>query len=418
MESNPGTTFLTPRRDGRLIVSMAVVLLLPSFLFVATGASSLAPGMLMASGLVCLLNVRHLLNFRFSFPVVVLLAIFGLALVSAVFSLLDQAVHKPIMSLVILLVLVSALVLGRRISDMEPEATRRSLSWLVGFLLLLGWLAIVWSPRFSGYAPLEKPVFPFSEESHYALALGVLACGMVYAETTLKSLFILGNMLALALAFPNLTLLVFVFIGCFVFSMRFPRLVFWSIFLAGGLALLLGYFFVLPQFTYFADRLDFSDTTNLTTLVYLQGWGLAWLNMLDTQGLGLGFQMLGEAGTRYPHYTDRIVELTGQEFNISDAGFLAAKWIAELGWFGSLMAVAFLAFLLGFACVGNALRRQLKYLPEVDRARHVRRLWLLGSIFGFVVEVFLRGYGYFSPGVFWIIASLYALHCDRARSLT
>lgn len=407
-----------PSQDNRLMLSAMMVFLLPSLVFVGIGASSLAPGMLMASVLVGCLHFRHVVNFRFSFPVAALLTFFWLGAVSAAYSLLDYSESKPVMSLVILLMLLAALVMGRRLEEMDPGSSRITLFRFVGLLLLLGWIALVWTPGFLGYSALEKPVFPFSEESHYALSLGVLACGVIYAETFLKSIFVLVNMLALSLLFPNLTLLVFVFVGAFLFCMRFPPWIFWSIALLGVFVSLVGYFVVLPQFSYFADRLDFSDSDNLTTLVYLQGWGLAWLNLLDTQGAGVGFQMLGEEGTRYPYYTDKIVDLTGQEFNVPDAGFVAAKWVAELGWLGLLMAVIFLAFLVWFACRGNAWRYRLWHLSIDQQPRYRWRLMLLAAVFGLVVEIFLRGYGYFSPGIFWMVSALYAVHCDRARSLS
>jgi hypothetical protein len=262
---------------------------------------------------------------------------------------------------------------------------------------------------------LEKPVFPYSEESHYALAIGMLACGQVYVDKTSRSLFILTNMFLLAILFPNLTLLVFFLIAAFIFTMRFQPIFFWTLLVSGLIGAIFFAKFVLPHFEYFSSRLDFSETNNLTTLVFFQGWAMAWLNLVETQGVGLGFQMLGEVGTTYPHYTARIVDLTGREFNTSDGGLLAAKVIAELGILGVVLVGLYLIFILRFVIKGNAWRYRVNILPLVERQEAMKRLMLLGFAFGFLVEVFLRGYGYFSPGVFWLVTILYALDRMRAR---
>ncbi|MCO7244521.1 hypothetical protein [Halomonas sp. Ps84H-12] len=403
------------RWDIILLSSLALILLLPSFVFVVLDQSSLAAGILVAGMLVAVLNTRNILNFLFSGIVFLLLLLLCAISASAFFSLASSGEVKPLMSLVVIVVLLAAVALGRRVHIMNYEVLIRAVYYFLLFLVALGWLALIWTPAAWGYTLLEKPVFPYSEESHYALAIGMLACGQVYVDKTSRSLFILTNMFLLAILFPNLTLLVFFLIAAFIFTMRFQPIFFWILLVSGLIGAIFFAQFVLPHFEYFSSRLDFSETNNLTTLVFLQGWAMAWLNLVETQGVGLGFQMLGEVGTTYPHYTARIVDLTGREFNTSDGGLLAAKVIAELGILGVVLVGLYLIFILRFVIKGNAWRYRVNILPLVERQEAMKRLMLLGFAFGFLVEVFLRGYGYFSPGVFWLVTILYALDRMRAR---
>ena len=90
--------------------------------------------------------------------------------------------------------------------------------------------------------------------------------------------------------------------------------------------------------TDFLDRLDFSDeTTNLSTLVYLQGWQLVEEALRATQGWAEGFQQLALQGTN----TDisRVIFLIlGTDANILDGGF-AGKTAGEFGWIGMAIAI-------------------------------------------------------------------------------
>lgn len=67
-------------------------------------------------------------------------------------------------------------------------------------------------------------------------------------------------------------------------------------------------------FQYFSSRLNFSaDSSNMTTLVFLQGIDDAYRSLMNTSGLGLGFQM---AGTDQPGiYGYTIAHISGSFLN-------------------------------------------------------------------------------------------------------
>ena len=162
--------------------------------------------------------------------------------------------------------------------------------------------------------------------------------------------------------------------------------------------------YLINHVEYFSSRLSFEDSQNLTTLVWLQGWQLAYLNFMDTSGIGLGFQMLGKSTTSYGNITDIMSSLLngGQALNTEDGGFLVAKLIAEFGFVG-IFIVLFYSFFL----VKIVYRLRKLYKKQLLTDYEKRKLLAYGIIFSFFVEMFLRGYGYFSPGVFLFLTSVF-----------
>ena len=402
--------------DFSLGFSVILLFLLPSLLFVAGNFSSLAFGVLLASLLVLVINLKIVLNFRFYPIYLAVYALFFFLILHACVAFLVSGEEKPLFSSVIFVVFISAMCLGQKVEQLSYQTLENTLYLTIFILFALGWLKLFWTPGLLGYGQLEKPVFPFSEESHFALAVGLLSCGVVYTISLKKAFFIVSNIIFLAISYPNMTLLVFGLLCLFLTLTRFQPLAFWAFAALALLTCLGGAVIFIDELEYFTSRLDFVDTKNLTTLVYLQGWGLAFLNFLDTDGLGIGFQLLGESGTTYPSFTDKIVMLTGRNFNTEDGGFLAAKLIAEFGVVALIGLVAYFCFIISFLLKANIKRFRVAKEGVTQSGYEKKRLMLLAFIFGFMVEVFLRGYGYFSPGVFWIIAITVALHCMHMRS--
>lgn len=404
--------------DLGLMASMAALFLVPHLVFVAFGTSSLAAGLMVASLLILLFNTHDLLNFRFSAFVYLSFVVFVFLLLHSIYDFYIAGESKPILSLTLAFSVLSAMCLGSKIARVRYVRLETTMFVFIALLLALGWLKLNWVPDFFGYSVLEKPVFPFSEESHYALAAGFLSCGYAYVAPPGRSLFVVINLLALSVFFPNLTLLVFSLVAFFLFSMRFQPLAFWGVMLSVMVVLVVLGVVFRDQLDYFTSRLSFSETENLTTLVFLQGWGLAVVNFIETYGMGLGFQMLGEAGTQYPSYTEKIVMLTGREFNTEDGGFLAAKLIAELGIVALFLLFLYLLFLLFFTLKGNYMHRRLVVMIQEGRKTpnmEKKNMMLLAFGFAFFVEVFLRGYGYFSPGALWALAALFAMSQVHGR---
>ena len=96
--------------------------------------------------------------------------------------------------------------------------------------------------------------------------------------------------------------------------------------------------------TYFSDRLKLTtDSDNLSVLVFVQGWQLAYNSLKETYGLGIGIQQLGfvkvetEAG-------DTIIRLLGRNVNDTDAGLTFGKIVSEFGLLGVFLIIIYLKY--------------------------------------------------------------------------
>jgi len=174
-------------------------------------------------------------------------------------------------------------------------------------------------------------------------------------------------------------------------------MLFVMIIVGGGVALL--------DLSYYADRLSLSgDSDNLTTLVYLQGWENALLNFGETDGLGVGFQQFGLAGST-GDISEKIYALMGGTYiNLMDGGSTATKLIAEFGVFGIAMLLVFLRFALR----AMIYTRSMQMIPSGQRDIH----WMFFSActVSYSLELVLRGVGYFSTGGFLAMTAIMALY--------
>lgn len=240
--------------------------------------------------------------------------------------------------------------------------------------------------------PYSKSIFPFTESSHYALYF--VGC-LYYTAVRYKNYRILILLFALvaALLLKNLTLLVAVIV------LAFCLFKFWMV-LVGVVISVLMYNFL--DLSYFKDRVEniSSDSSNLSTLVFVQGWELAIDALKKSSGLGIGLQQLGEI--RLTSRASRIIyALTRAEYNITDAGLTAPKLICEFGVF----AIGALSIFLVTLTKGILYMR--KFVPGKFANN---KLLAYCFIVSFFTELFVRGVGYFVGTFFLVITSLIYLY--------
>lgn len=391
-----------------------MILLLPSFIYVAFNSTSLAAGMIVASLFILVLNYKSLINLRISLLTLSFLLVVCITLfITVSYFYIVKSIPKPFYSMVILVVFLSAFVLTQKISKISYQALSNSMLLVILVLLFFGWLKLFFIPSCCHYNMLEKPVFPFSEESHYALALGMITVAYALTGKLTWVFFIAINILLLALLFPNLTLLVFFLLIFFTSLLRLQPTYFKLFILSTPILISVLLTLLLSSSEYFSSRLTFEETTNLTVLVFLQGWDMSYLNLVETNGFGLGFQMLGSPATYLSPFTNEILNNTGKEFNLFDGGLLAAKVIAEFGIIGIIVIVGYIYFLLKFIFYSNQIWLKIHLSHDQQYTQDLKkRLFILGILFGFLVEVFLRGYGYFSPGVFLALVAIFYLYSN------
>jgi hypothetical protein len=155
---------------------------------------------------------------------------------------------------------------------------------------------------------------------------------------------------------------------------------------------------------YFLNRLNFSgETQNISSLIYLQGWQQLWESLERTHGWGVGFEQLGIHGTEVASAAaiSSIFQIEG--LNVMDGSFVFAKVVSELGLFGGLFGAAFtiLAFQSFLAL------RHKRERPVVVFARCV--------IVCFIVDMFVRGTGYFTGSTLLALAAACILVESKRR---
>ena len=381
---------------------MLSVLFLPSFVYVALQSSSLALGLLISFGISFILigkNRIPKIKNRFAY------LISWLLLLQFLYSLLfmgeTEAYNKQLMSFVMLILMfISSAFYSMEIEKVSDKKLVYFLKILSLSILFLGFLSQFESVSFLHYSNFSKAVFPYSEPSHYVLANGgiLLATGFFISST--QRVLLLLSLIFLTIKFPS-TLLLFLSILMLIiyYSSDLKK-----VFLLSTL-LVIAFLFInnnFEDFKYFSERLNTSSSNhNLTTLVYLQGADDAYQSLIVTNGIGLGFQNMGALPPS--DISELIYSLSGYYKNRNDGGFLAAKIIGEFGIIGLMLILLYI----------KKLYKSFFFLREIasdELALYQTKSWLIlahSIIVVFSIEMFVRGYGPFSPGVFLVIFSLF-----------
>lgn len=130
-----------------------------------------------------------------------------------------------------------------------------------------------------------------------------------------------------------------------------------------------------------------SETENVSSLVYLQGWQDAWDNLLRTKGLGLGFNMMG--CTPLPDVSARYIlaHAFDIQLNSDDGSILFGKIVSETGVLGILFFVVIIWWWI----------RIEKKIREYDLSKSTAAISIQTAlIFSYVTIFFIRSTGYFS----------------------
>ncbi|MBW4052027.1 MAG: hypothetical protein HIU85_11295 [Proteobacteria bacterium] len=286
-----------------------------------------------------------------------------------------------------LIPLVFLLAAGLSVSTALRTATAAqiaTLSW-VSFWVMCAIIAF----RLTGLQH-GKATFPFTETSHFALALGpVFLYRCATARNQLRKDFWLFLGFAFAIGLKSATFVVVVMLAAFICRRLLIILLVGVAVLAVGLTV---------ELKYFTSRADISNSSrNLSALVYLEGWELLDHSLVQTDGWGVGFQQLGVRGSQVTA-AEEIAKLTGGgELNLEDGSFVMAKLGSEFGVAGLILVLAF--SVLAFR---SALRlRSGRGPPVLNFARSI--------VVGYGVDMFVRGTGYFTESTLLFVGALLVL---------
>jgi hypothetical protein len=369
---------------------LAAWLFMPSFLMVVFSLPSLAIG-LIATSIVAmfstlLLNLKRRIRSGGLYPTI--LAAAAISIFLSYYGAQQPLSQKQGLAIVGLIVLAfAAPTLLHYYFSRKASYISRELKWLYLIFVVIGLTGVVSPIRVGEFSSLGHPVFPFAEPSHYALAYAQIASlTLPFLKHSERLLVVLATLL-LALSLPSVTLLV-------------PVLLLLLITVSTRLLLLLVLIFVAVIYymmrsspdalVYFTDRLISGGPENLSRLVYVQGWESLISAVSMSNGLGIGFQNLGNEPPGSA--TEIIRALTNEiDLNRADGGFLFAKIGGEFGVVGIL---AMLSLLILAILSGLRLRRELRFKFPIENALAIVPLC---STYIIIVEVLVRGVGYFSP---------------------
>ena len=235
-----------------------------------------------------------------------------------------------------------------------------------------------------------KKTLLFPEMSHFSIIFGPLLLFKVLTSkntTYIYSIILIS--LILALNIQNLTLLISTFFIMMIYSIKKTFLFFLIPVSIGAL------YFDLGDFTYFIDRIPSIDSKNVSTIVFLSGWERVYLNLIDSNFFGIGFNQLGIVGDK-GFYQSELSRLGLPGLNIYDGGGLVPKLLSELGIIGIAFIFGYLFYLVKAVYIVKKKKLIYNYLDT---------FYISIFIMSFV-SMFIRSSGYFSPIVFLLLSSI------------
>ena len=153
---------------------------------------------------------------------------------------------------------------------------------------------------------------------------------------------------------------------------------------------------------YYYDRvigiINYHDTVNLSSLVYVQGWQLLWSNLLDSHGLGIGINMMGCNPLPNIDLREIINSIYGIDANVDNGTFIFSKIISEFGVLGIIFYI-----LIFIVLIRNLGKKDFKNSLII--------------IYAFLVGSFVRcPGGYFTPELFLLIPSVIYIISNKKSS--
>lgn len=391
------------------LVSISALLFLPSAIRYLLGTSSNTLGLVA----ICLmLWVAALATGGFvkggfgrramGFALPIVLALVGHLGIAVFLPRIAQPVDAARTAASVVAFIVAAITAGIA-ADWLLRASSQQIDRIAGMIRVALVLIGLWC--FAGGQPpspldLARPSFPFTEPSHYALVAAPFIIDGCVRTTLVRRIAWLAVWLGIGLINQSLSLLVAVAIAAIV-----------SLPIAYALVAMVPIAAVVlsMDLQYYTDRLDFSaDSTNLSSLVYRQGWELMQQGLAYSKGWGIGFQQLGFTPLNVPT-SDLIYRILGDDSNLRDGSFLAAKLVSELGVIGIMMVAAFF-FLLGRTAFQL---RAIRKIPGPLQPSQLR--FAAATVCAFATEMFVRGLGYFSSTAVLFVAAFIVMRTLRRR---
>jgi hypothetical protein len=310
-----------------------------------------------------------------------------------------------------MLILVFLVLIGSEVGNRASSSDWLNLQTTAFWVIVLAFLGFIvemlipaWFPVEAGYRSEGKFSGLFREPSHVAFSLFPCIAVLLVAEdkrTRQKGTLALVVLLVFSRSSTLIVLIAAWAIYRLIVHGRIRQTVLFCLGIASLVAL--GAMinvdrFILPTVQRVVGVAGSSETSNISSLVYLAGWQDAWFNLLRTHGTGLGLNMMGCGAIPDVPARGALALVGIEDANAADGSFLFAKIVSETG-------IAALAFYITVIWWWMKLEKKLKGLSiGPSRSANAAQAAL---IFCFVISSFVRSSGYFGGGAFllWVVAA-------------
>ncbi len=405
-------------RNIASFLSVLFIFFLPPFFYVSLDLQSMTIGLAVALVII-------LLFFHQSLPIIKLRksSIISLVLVASLFvhailfTLSDFDVKKLLATIMMFVMIVAAGSFSIVIRKYDDEVVVRVCKLLMVISLLIGFGSLAIDFQYLNYAKYSKSIFPFSEPSHYALAVSsvIFAAGFFIRKSLRVALLIL--IVLLAVLTPSMILLSLSIVMMLVYyglPLKLKNISMLTILLVVGIVMIK--YTADANYAYFINRMWFDEANaNLSALVYMQGWEELINSLGKTYGIGVGLRNMENTVPGY--YGELIYSIAGEYKNRAEGSFLASKMITEFGIIGVSMLFVYCVLLLKSLNFFSRLNKYWQYRYRSMRVMPVPAslIYAHSVIVVFAIEVFARGVGYFSIGVFLFTMVIFWLLNDPAK---
>jgi hypothetical protein len=400
--------------DYKFLFFLLILFLTPYFSYVFLQLSSLSEPLFIITIIYFALHLREIFDIKLDDKTysIILIFIFYI-LIRTLNDYFFNFESKPIKAVPLFLTFLLSFVIYNYINESTFSKVYRIFFIFFTILSSLAWLDFFYHfPLFNFNNYLES-IFPFVEPSHFALVYGMIGIPLIVDKSFKLNIFVLANYLFFSITLPSTTLSLFFILTLILFIIKKENKLQNIFGITIFLLIIIFFFKSYLNISYFESRLgtgnfETDDAFNWTRMVYLQGWELMMVNLLSTNFLGLGYQMMGSAQTATGDISKAIFEFSGQfGKNIADGSFIMSKLVSEFGIIGIFITFIYIKFIFNFFLNFN--KKYLKVITEKDLIKKEllqKDIFCNVIILSFSINFVFRGINYFTPQSILLVAAI------------
>lgn len=409
--------------DYKFLFFLLILFLTPYFCYVFLQLSSLSEPLFIITIIYFTLHLREIFDIKLDNKTYSIILIFIFYIL--IRSLNDHFFNfesKPIKAVPLFLTFLLSFIIYNYINESTFSKVYRIFFIFFTILSSLAWLDFFYHVPFFNFDNYPGSIFPFVESSHFGLVYGIIGIPLILDKSLKVNIFVIANYLFFSINLPSVTLSLFSILALILFIIKGNNK-FQKVFSITFFLLILFYLFQ-PNLnlSYFESRLGTGnfktdDVFNWTRMIYLQGWELMKVNLLSTNFLGLGYQMMGSAKTATGDIT-AIIYATKGEFgkNITDGSFIMSKLVSEFGIIGIFITFIYIKFIFNFFLNFN--KKYLKIITEKDLIKKEliqKDIFCNLIILSYLINFVFRGINYFTPQAILLVAAIIFIKKNKEK---